>query len=259
MTDHETWFHLIPFLKQLEIDLGPKIGRGLALDSPYPGIHHIYMGVFVFILLLIMGVRYKGTLASLKEKAIVPDKKMTLRNFVEIICDGTLAMMSGVMGEKAARYFLPFIGTLAFFILFSNLIGLVPGFLPATDSLNTNFAMAIPVFLATHYYGLKTNGFGHIKHMFGPVWWIAWLIFPIEIVSHLIRMLSLSVRLAGNMIGDHKALGAFLALTYIVAPAAIMGLGVIVCLVQTVVFCLLSTVYIGMALESTDHDEAHAH
>ncbi len=260
MTDHETWFHLIPFLKSLEASLGDKIGRGWLLDSPYPGIHHIYMGVFVVLLVLLIGVRYKGALEGLKEQAVIPDKKLTLRNFVEIICDGTLGMMSGVMGEKAARHFLPFIGTLAFFILFSNLLGLVPGFLPATDSPNTTAAMAIPVFLATHWYGVKENGMGHFKHMLGPVWWIAPLIFCIEIISHLIRILSLSVRLAGNMIGDHKAVGAFLALTYLGAPVPIMGLGVIVCIVQTVVFCLLSAVYIGMAIEHQDHgDEAHAH
>ncbi len=260
MSDHDTWFHLIPFLKTLETDLGAKIGRGLALDSPYAGLHHVYMAVFVFFLLMIVAFRYKGALAGLKEQAIIPDEKLTLRNFVELVCDGVLGMMAGIMGEKAARYFLPFIGTLAFFILFSNLLGLVPGFLPATDNLNTNFAMSVPVFVATHYYGVKANGFGHIKHMFGPVWWIAWLIFPIEIISHIIRMLSLAVRLAGNMIGDHKALFAFLTLTYFAVPVPIMGLGVIVCVVQTVVFCLLSAVYIGMAIEHQDHgDEAHAH
>ena len=260
MTDHETWFHLIPFIKSLEADLGQKIGNGWLLNSPFTDLHHIIMGLLVFVMLVIMGVRYKGSLAALKDKAIIPDQKLTLRNFVEIVCDACLGMMAGIMGEKAARYFLPFIGTLAFFILISNLLGLVPGFLPATDNLNTNAAMAIPVFLVTHYYGVRENGMGHFKHMMGPVWWVAWLIFPIEVMGHFIRILSLSVRLAGNMIGDHKALVAFLTLTYFAVPVPIIGLGVIVCIVQAVVFCLLSAVYIGMAIEHQDHgDEAHAH
>ncbi len=259
MSDHETWFHLIPILKALETDLGKKVGDGWLMGSPYPGLHHVFMGVFILLLLLIVGLRYKGALASLKEKAIIPDRTLTLRNFVEIVCDGVLGMMSGIMGEKAARAFLPFIGTFAFFILFANLLGLVPGFLPETDSLNTNLAMALPVFVATHVYGLKENGMGHIKHMLGPVVWLAPLMLVIELVSHIARPVSLAVRLAGNMIGDHKALSIFLGLTYFLIPVPIMALGVIVCLVQTLVFCLLSAVYIGMAIEHQDHGEAHAH
>ena len=113
------------------------------------------------------------------------------------------------------------------------------------------------VFFATHIYGFKENGMEHIKHMMGPVWWLAPLIFVIEFISHLARPLSLALRLAGNMIGDHKAVSIFMGLTYLVIPALLLGLGVIVCLVQTMVFCLLSAVYIGMAIEHHDHAEAH--
>ena len=94
---------------------------------------------------------------------------------------------------------------------------------------------------------------GHFKHMAGPVLALAPLIFVIEVIGHLARPASLSLRLAGNMIGDHMALSNFLGLTYLVVPIAILGLGVIVCLVQTLVFCLLSTVYIGLAIEPQDH------
>ena len=118
--------------------------------------------------------------------------------------------------------------------------------------------MAGLVFLATHYYGLREQGFGHIKHMFGPVAWLAPLIFVIELISHLARPVSLSVRLAGNMIGDHKALSIFLGLVPFLIPVPIMALGLIVCLVQTLVFCLLSTVYIGLAIEHHPEEE-HAH
>lgn len=112
--------------------------------------------------------------------------------------------------------------------------------------------MALLVFFATHIYGIKEHGMAHIKHMAGPVLVLAPLIFVIELISHLARPLSLSLRLAGNMIGDHKALAIFLGLVPIAVPIPILALGMIVCIVQTLVFCLLSAVYVGMAIEHAE-------
>ena len=123
-------------------------------------------------------------------------------------------MMSDIMGKPAARKFLPLIGTCAFFILFSNALGLVPGFLPPTSNFNTTLGCGIVVFFATHIYGLKTNGWHHIKHFFGPVIGIAWLplmllMFVIETISHIARPLSLGIRLMANMTADHLVLTIF--------------------------------------------------
>jgi len=137
---------------------------------------------------------------------------------------------------------------MAFFILFGNLLGLVPGLLPPTDVISTNIVLAVIVFFATHIYGIRKNGFEHIRHMMGPMALLAPLIFPIELISHLARPLSLTLRLFGNMVGDHKVLTIFLGFG-ILLPLPVMVLGIIVCVVQTLVFCLLSTVYIGMAIE----------
>lgn len=192
--------------------------------------------------------------------ALIPEDKLSVRTFVELFVGTAYGMMSDIMGQKSARYFLPLIGTCAFVILFSNGMGLIPGMTPPTDSVSVTLAMALIVFLATHIYGIKENGFNHVKHLFGPI--IAWyalplmiLMFVIEVISHVARPLSLSLRLAANMFADHAVVGAFLGLFAFLVPVPVMLLGTLVVVVQTLVFCVLSTVYIGMAIEH--HDEGH--
>ena len=149
------------------------------------------------------------------------------------------------------RKFLPLIGTLGVFILFSNLLGLVPGFLPPTQNLNTTVACALIVFFTTHYVGIRTHGAKYIKHFMGPVWWLAPLMFVIEFISHLARPLSLSMRLFGNIMADHMILGmALIAPSFLVIfiPPLAMVLGVFVSIVQTLIFTLLSMTYISFAL-----------
>ncbi len=258
MGEHDTWFSLIPGFHELEAHYVDQLGESLLLGNKITNLHYIPMALFVFCMVVFVAWRYRSSLQKDPSGGVIPESKFNLRSIVEVVCDYSLGMMSGMMGEKAARYFLPFIGTFAFFIMFSNLIGLVPGFLPPTDSVNTTAACSVLVFFATHIYGLKENGFDHIKHLWGPVWWLGPLMFPIECISHVVRPVSLALRLAGNMIGDHTAVSIFLGLTFIIIPIPIMGLGIIVCLVQALVFCLLSVVYIAMAIEKhDDHAEAH--
>jgi F-type H+-transporting ATPase subunit a len=259
MGPHDTWFHLIPGVRDAEHSIAHALGKGV-LGHEVHTLGHVIMALFVFALLTYLALRYKSAITAAGDEGVVPSNKLDARGLMEVILDATLSMMTPIMGDKAAKKFLPMIGTLAFFILFSNLMGLVPGFLPSTDTLSTTAAAALIVFVATHVYGLKVNGIEHIKHLMGPVWWLAPLMFPIEIISHLARPLSLSLRLMGNMVGDHKVLGIFLTLVSVplFIPMPIMMLGIIVCVVQTLVFCLLSIVYIGMAIEEHAHDE-HAH
>ncbi len=253
----QTWFSIIPGAQELECKLALLTGDSLLFGKQVNDVHHVVVGLLVFLFLILAAFHFKSALTQDKDGGVIPEAKFNLRSVFEVVTDYTLSVMRGIMGDKAARYFLPFIGTFAFFIVCSNLIGLIPGFLPPTDSLNTTVPCAVLVFFATHVYGFKENGMDHLKHMMGPVWWLAPLIFVIELISHLARPLSLALRLAGNMIGDHKAVSIFMGLTYLVVPALLLGLGVIVCLVQTMVFCLLSAVYIGMAIEHHDHAEAH--
>jgi F-type H+-transporting ATPase subunit a len=152
------------------------------------------------------------------------------------------------MGPKAKR-FIPLIGTLFLFILLSNLIGLVPGFASPTTNLNTNAACAVIVFSATHYYGIKENGLVYLKHFMGPIWWLAILMVPLELVGHLVRPVSLSLRLFGNMNGDHMVLQIFSDLVPFGVPVVFIVLGMFVSFIQALVFTLLSILYISGAVE----------
>lgn len=236
----------------LDKTITDALGDGLQGTSS-TGSAHIIMAILVTAFAIFIGARYKARRDSAQDSAL-PEASFNARSFIELLCESVLGVMEGIMGREAARYFLPLIGTLAIFILFSNLAGLIPGFVPPTDVISTNVVLALIVFFATHIYGVKKNGVEHFKHMGGPVWWLAWLIFPIEVIGHIARPLSLTLRLFGNMVGDHKVLSIFLGFQLLFVPLPVMVLGTIVCVVQTLVFCLLSVVYIGMAIEDLSHD-----
>lgn len=174
-----------------------------------------------------------------------------LQNFVEVFLVELGRLVDETMGPKGRRYF-PLIATLALFILLSNLIALIPGFAPPTANLNTNAALAIAVFLMTHMVGVREHGAQYFKHFIGPVWWLAPLILPIEIIGHLARPLSLSLRLFGNMYGHEVVLMIFLSLVPFLVPIPMMLMGILVAFIQTFVFTLLAMIYIAGALE-----EAH--
>lgn len=178
-----------------------------------------------------------------------------LQNFMEVLIGGIENMIVETMGEHG-RPFFPLIATLALFILTSNLIGLVPGFFPPTANLNTTAACALVVFVATHVVGVKEHGFHYLKHFMGPIIWLAPLIFFIEIIGHVARLVSLSLRLFGNMQGHELVLMIFFTLGakyYLpVAPIPMMIMGILVSFIQAFVFMLLAMIYIQGSLE-----EAH--
>jgi F-type H+-transporting ATPase subunit a len=157
------------------------------------------------------------------------------------------------MGEHNAARFFPLIGALWIFILFGNLIALVPGFVSPDDTLKTNVGLALLVFVLTHYYGVKEHGLAYFKHFLGPNLWIAPLMLPIELVSHIARPVSLSIRLMGNMMADHKVVMSFFALVPLLVPIPFLLLGLLICFIQALVFTSLAMVYIGMAIEHAEH------
>jgi F-type H+-transporting ATPase subunit a len=222
--------HPFLFLQWLETQLNLHLGE-----------HVMYTW---FVMLLLIGV------ALLVRRSIrtVPGG---LQNFFEPIVAGIEGMIEDTMGHKGKTYF-PLIATLAFFILTSNLIALIPGFYPPTANLNTNAAMALTVFAMTHIIGVKENGLAYFKHFCGPVIWLAPLMVPIELIGHLARPLSLTLRLFGNMYGHEIVLMIFFALVPFLVPLPMMLMGVLVAFIQTFVFMLLSMIYIAGSLE-----EAH--
>lgn len=217
--------------------------------------HQVSGAIFILIILSILSFFAFRRIALFKPEELIPPEKFNIRNIFEIITEAVIKFLDDIIGPRG-REFLPIIGTLAFFILFSNLLGLVPGFLPPTDNLNTTVACALVVFFATHYYGVKTHGLKYIKHFMGPVWWLSPLFFIIEVISHLARVLSLSMRLFGNIMADHTLLSLTLltpSFLVIFLPPLAMFLGIFVSLIQAFIFTLLSMVYISLAIEEAEH------
>jgi F-type H+-transporting ATPase subunit a len=206
----------------------------------YP--HVIYSWVVIGILVILgrMGAR---------SPALIPNRT---QNVFEIVLSSIEEFMVDVTGEEG-RWLFPVVATIFIYIFTSNLIGLVPGFFPPTASLNTTASCAITVFVFTHYVGVRYHGAKYIKHFIGPVWWMVPLIFPIELIGHFARVLSLSFRLFGNMMGHELVLTIlFLLAGAFLAPLPMMAMGIFVSLVQAFVFFLLSVMYFTAAME-------HAH
>jgi F-type H+-transporting ATPase subunit a len=173
------------------------------------------------------------------------------QNFMEVVINGMDSLVTDTMGHEGRKFF-PLIATIGLFILVSNLIGLIPGFASPTANLNTNAAMAIIVFILTHIMGVMVHGAKYIKQFMGPVWWLTPLMIPIEIVSHFVRPLSLTVRLFGNIEGGHIVVAVLFLLAPFLIPLPILFLKIFISVIQTLVFMLLSMMYIAGAME-----EAH--
>jgi F-type H+-transporting ATPase subunit a len=174
-----------------------------------------------------------------------------LQNFMEVVIGGIENMLVETMGEHGRPYF-PLIATVAFFVLISNLIGLIPGFFPPTANINTTAACAIVVFLSTHVVGIKHHGIHYFKHFCGPIIWLAPFMFFIEVIGHLSRPISLTLRLFGNMNGHELVLIIFFGLAPFLVPLPMILMGVLVSFIQAFVFMLLTMIYIQGSLE-----EAH--
>lgn len=175
------------------------------------------------------------------------------QNFWEAVVSGIEDFMAENMGREGARMMFPMLATFALYILVANLIGLMPGFMSPTSNLNITLGCTIIIFITTHILGVKFHGTSYIKHFLGPIPWLIPLMFPIELISHLARLLSLSIRLFGNIMAKETLLGIlFMLAGAYFAPLPILCLGVLVSFVQTLVFVLLSILYFSAAME-------HAH
>jgi len=237
MHEHSlTWFSLIPIIKDLPVNL-------------------VSVG-FVGIILVIVGWVIK---LGLRTETVIPEPRTSLRNIMEILVEGIYNFVEGIMGEHGKKY-VPLIGSIFIFILTCNLIGLVPGFsaptgYPTEDFLRSvitspNFACAILVFLLYNYYGFKEHGIGYLKHFMGPFIFLAPFMFLIEMVGHVVRPVTLSVRLFANLMADHTAVGIISTLVPVGVPVVFLGLGLMVCVIQAFVFSLLTAIYIMLATQS---------
>jgi len=240
------WVMVIPGIKELPV--------------------HVVHSALVFSFLCLLSLLAYRRLAD-PNLDIVPAPRLSLVNFFETAYGLISKLCDDIMGHHGP-HFVYLIGALGMWILFSNLLGTIPGLVPPTDNVNTNAACAITVFVLTHVYGFRAHGIAYLKHFVGPSPWLAPLMIPIEIIGHLARPLSLTLRLYGNMFGDHMNLMVFVFMMtgltkailagpvplWIFAPVAplipiiIILLGIFVSVVQAYVFILLSMSYISGAI-----------
>jgi F-type H+-transporting ATPase subunit a len=271
MPDHTSWFTYLltlPGLHALEQAVEHMgLNRSIAhtsqsvLNHPHAPVtlEYTLLALFAVLVVLVFALITRARIAQ-TEKALIPEGQLTISSFTENFVEAFYNVLKDALGAKDAKYFLPIIGTCALFIFFSNALGLIPGFSPATSNFNVTLACGLVIFITTHLYGLRRNGVVYLKHFLGPVWWLAPLMLPLELISHIARPITLAIRLMVNMFVDHLVVSVFTVLVALVLPVPIMLMGVLVVTVQTYVFCLLSTVYVQMAIEHhDDHGDGHAH
>ncbi len=181
-----------------------------------------------------------------------------VQNLLETVVGALEDFVVDIMGTEG-RHYLSLIGSLFLFILVCNLQGLIPGFDSPTANINTTLALALVSFTATHYIGLRRHGIGYVKHFMGPMWGLAPLMFPIEVISHFARVMSLTFRLFGNMVAKHKLLLVLALLAPYIAPVPILGLGLLVAFVQAGVFTLLTMLYLSGSIEAAHIGGEHEH
>lgn len=225
-----TWFQIIPGLSKLP--------------------HWVAGSLLVFTIVTILSFLFKRSIQR-KKSLLIPEKKISIVTVFDWAVEKLLSLSESIMGHDGEKFF-PLLGALFIYIFISNILGLIPGFLPPTDNLNTNVACALTIFVFYNYQGFKANGVKYLKHFMGPVWWLAPMFLVIELVSHLVRPASLSIRLFGNISGDHMVLGIFSQLVPLGVPVIFMFLGLFVSFIQAFVFTLLSMVYISLA-RAHDH------
>jgi len=233
---------------------------------------HTFFATAAVLLLILFALMARGALAKAQDPTI-PAAELGSRNIAELIVQLIVSQSDSIIG-KAGRKYVPFYGTFFFFILAGNLMGLLPGFGAPTANLNTTIGLALCSFIGYNVIGVREQGMSYFKHFVGPMTSLpgsslmaklafvpllllsVMFFFILELFSHGFRPVSLSLRLFGNMMGDHEVIGAFIGLTKLVVPVAFYLMGTLVSLIQAFVFTLLSMIYVALAV-SHGHDEEH--
>src|SRR5205809_516555 len=181
------------------------------------------------------------------------DNPGPMQHVLEALVGGLKDLLRDIIGHDGDKY-IYIIGAYTVFIFLCNIFGLFYFLQPPTSDPNTTFALSISAFLYYNYQGIKEQGIVHyLKHFMGPVLWLAPLMFLIEMIGNFARILSLGMRLFGNIYGEHTATGIFTGLVPVIAPMPMMALGIFGALLQTYVFIMLTTVYIAGAVAAEGH------
>jgi len=203
--------------------------------------HHLVVVCYTW---FVMAVLALFSFLATRRLSILPGG---FQNVMEVIVEGFDNLLTETMGPEG-RPFFPLIATLGLYILTSNLLGLIPGFESPTANLNTTASMALVVFVMTHVVGIRMHGLKYVKHFLGPIWWLAPLMLVLELISHFARIISLSVRLFGNIMGEDKVLAVVVLLVPFLVPLPVFVLMIFTSFIQTIVFMLLAMMYIAGAM-----------
>jgi F-type H+-transporting ATPase subunit a len=225
-----------------------------ALGFHIGGEHHAVPDHIVMALIVALGL---VVLAVLVRRRLSVDNPTRMQHLLELAMDAIQGLMKEVIGKDMRKY-VPLIGTLGIYILICNILGQIPGFISPTSNLNITASCAICVFFYYNCQGIRKHGLlKYLKHFAGPVWWLAWLLFPIEIVSHFARPFSLSMRLFGNIFAEELIISTLNKNLFpFLASVLVMFLGLFASLIQAFIFILLTMVYISGAVEE-GHEEGH--
>src|SRR5262245_13037295 len=253
-----TWYYLLP--------------HGLQTLLP----EHTFFALIAALIVVVFALSASSALARTADPTI-PEEKLGARNIVELLLEYVIVRQSDAIIGKAGRKYVPYFASFFFFILFSNLMGLLPGFASPTGNLNTTLGLALASFVGYNVIGVREQGMAYFKHFLGPMTslpgkgFLSKLVFvPIllisvmfflilELFSHGFRPVSLSLRLFGNIMGDHEVIGAFTDLTKLVIPVAFYVLGTLVSVIQAFVFMVLSMIYVALAVVGHGREEEHGH
>jgi F-type H+-transporting ATPase subunit a len=205
-----------------------------------------FTALVVALVVIGLALAFRRSLQAAKDP-VVPDSGITVRNVIEVLAEIVLGLSDSIIGKNGRKY-VPLFGTLFLFILIGNFCGLIPGVVPPTSDFFVNLGMGLIVFVAYNYYGVRANGAHYFKQFMGPMLLLAPLFILIEFFSHIFRPISLSIRLFGNMFGDHLVLEIFSNLTKLVIPVAFYMLGSLVSMIQAAVFTILTIIYVAMAI-----------
>ncbi len=212
---------------------------------------HIVMFFFVVLIAVVVLNFLRGKLST--------ENPSNKQQGFEVGVEAIRSLLSDLVGPGGMKHF-PIVATFGLLILLSNLTGMLPDMVAPTANFNMTLALALSSFIYYNYVGIKENGLlGHLKHFCGPVLWLAPLMFPIEIISNLARIMSLSMRLFGNIYGEEQVSGAIAQMVQWVVPALLMPLGLLTSFLQTFIFIVLSMVYLGEVSHHSDEHHAEEH
>ena len=204
--------------------------------------------IMAFLVLVISAIVF-----PLMSRRISKDNPSPFQHALELLVEGLRGILREIIGHDGDRY-IYIIGAFTVFIFVANIFGLFYFLQPPTSNVNTTFALSISAFLYYNWQGIRRQGVLHyLAHFAGPIWWLAPIMFPIELIGNFARILSLGMRLFGNILGEHTATGIFMGMLPFVVPWPMMGLGIFGAVLQTFVFIMLMMVYISGATATEEH------